>query len=304
MIKIRESKGEKMKIKNVFLAITFIFMVASLGCIGEKKEISDNSDKIKETSSVKEMVQDKAILPTSLDKYYEKEPVYLFKMFDLGGAFMGIIVNFQQNDVNNTKTSFDRFSQLYIESSNLVPEWNGYYDIDAVDKLGKAIDSGDPGQIFPALDRVGITCTNCHKAEKPSLWAKYNWKDFRNIKISTGNPQEPELPWSVAKIKYLTPAFDGTMINIKENQTKDVIDSWKQFNTMFFNMEKGCLQCHSEPPRYFVSQDVKSLIIDVEKQITTGKLDDAYKNIQKIGTGCYKCHVIHEPAQRIKESLK
>lgn len=299
-----------MNIKHVILAIAFIFMVTSLGCIGEKKEISLTENTVQTTekgpvqATVQETLQGKTILPQSLDKYYEKEPVYLFKMFELGGALMGIIANFQQKDVNNTKTSFDRFSQLYIESANLVPEWSKYYDIEAVSKLGEAVNSEDPGQIFPALDKVGATCINCHKAEKPAIWAKYHWKDFRDIKISTGNPQEPELPWAAAKVKYLGPAFDGAIINIKENQSKDAIESWNQFEAMFSNMEKACLQCHSEPPRYFVSQDVKSLIDNVEKQITTGNLEDANKNIQQIGMECYKCHVIHEPAQRIKESLK
>lgn len=301
-------KGEKMKMRYLIL-IAFVFMVVSLGCIGEEKK-QPNPTPTQTTPIQKEEtnVKEKSVAydpPQSLDKYYEKEPLFLFKMFELGGAMMGIVANFRQNDTNNTKTSFDLFSKLYEEDSNLVSEWKSYYNIDAVNKLGNAIDSGSPGEIFTALDEIGKTCGNCHRIEKPAVWAKYHWKDFRKITMSTGNPQEPELPFILSKMKYMAPAFDGTMVNLKENQKKDASDSWNQFNTIFSDLEKTCLQCHTEPPRYFVSQDIKSLISKAGQQIVTGDLASADKTMQQIGVeSCYKCHIIHEPAQRIKEALE
>jgi len=122
--------------------------------------------------------------------------------------------------------------------------------------------------------------------------------------MATVNPEEPELPWAVAKMRYMAPAFDGTMTDIKEKQQKNATDDWNQFNTMFSNMEKACLDCHKEAPRSFVSQDVKALINNAGQQIATGDLDSAEKTIQQIGDSCYRCHVIHEPAQRIRESLE
>lgn len=293
-----------MKMKHLVLIAALVLMVASLGCVSEDKQ-QPGPTPVQTTSVQKEIVQRTYGPPQSLDKYYEKDPVYLFKMFELGGALMGVISNFQQNDTNNTKTSFDTFSKLYEENSNLVPEWKSYFNIDTVNKFGEALDSGDPGKVFPALDEIGKTCGSCHRTEKPAVWAKYHWKDFREVTMSTSNPQEPELPFAVAKMKYLTPAFDGTMTNLKEKQKKEASDSWNQFNSIFSNMEKACLQCHSEPPRYFVSQDIKSLISKAGQQITSGDLEGADKTMQQIGMeSCYKCHVVHEPAQRLKESLE
>ena len=116
--------------------------------------------------------------------------------------------------------------------------------------------------------------------------------------------EEPELPWIAAKMKYMAPAFDGIMTNIKEKQQKNATDSWNQFNFMFSSMEKACVNCHKETPRSFVSQDVKSLVSDAGKQIASGDLDSAEKTMQQIGDSCYRCHVIHEPAQRLRESLE
>lgn len=269
--------------KKYWVIVAIILMTASLGCIGENEEKP----------------------PRSLHNYYSEYPMYLVNMFDLGGSMMGIVVNLQQNDTENVKASFNRFSKLYKDTSNMVPEWNGYFDVGAVDKLGGALESGNPEIVFQALENVGKTCNSCHKAEKPAVWAKYYWKDFRDITMETGDPQEPELPFAAAKMKYMAPAFDGTIVNIKEGQKKEAADSWNRFNIMFSNLEKACLRCHSESPRYFVSEDIKSMISDVGKQITAGDLDSASNTMQQIGIeSCYKCHMVHEPTQRIKESFK
>lgn len=292
--------------------LALVLMVASLGCVGQ------NEDKVQRETPVSTSVSTQVStpvstpmytqenkLPQSLSNYYNKDPIYLINMFDMGGAMMGIIVNVQQNDTDNAKVSFDAFSKLYENTSNMVPEWKGYFDTDVVNGLGTALKSGNPGEIFPAIDKVGKTCSNCHEAEKPTVWAKYHWKDFRTITMVTGNPQEPELPFAAAKMKYLAPAFDGVIVNIKEGQKIEAAEGWNQFNAMFSNLEKSCLQCHSEPPRYFVSSDIKSLISKVGKDITAGNLQEAGDAMQQIGMeSCYKCHVIHEPAQRIRESLE
>lgn len=167
-----------MKMRCLVLIVAFVFMVASLGCINEEKQQPNPTPvQTKETNVKKEpntAVQQTYGPPQSLDKYYEKEPVFLFKMFELGEAMMGVVTDFQQNDTNNTKASFDIFSKLYEEDSNVVPEWKSYFNIYAINKLGEAIDSGDPGKVFPALDEVGKTCRDCHRIEEPAVWAKYH----------------------------------------------------------------------------------------------------------------------------------
>lgn len=289
--------------------MALVFLMASLGCIEENKPTTtptptETTPAPKEETKIT-IVQQQIVPPQSLDQYYRDQPVFLFKMFELGGAMMAFVANIQQNDADNVKTSFDTFSHLYEDASNLVPEWNKYYNIDAVNRLGEAVERGDPGEIFPALDEVGKTCSTCHRIEKPSVWAKYYWKDFRTITMETGNPQEPVLPFVLAKMRYLAPAFDGTIANIREKQQKNATDSLTQFSTEFSNLEKTCLSCHNTPRYYFVSQDVKSLISKAKQQIATEDLEGAEKTLQQIGMeSCYKCHIIHEPAQRIKESLE
>ncbi len=244
---------------------------------------------------------DDMTLPGSLAQWYQGGPVYLFKMFDLGGAMEGVIVNSLQGDMENASTQFEKFSNDYKESSNLVPEWRRYYDLQALKTLGDAVKSGNPGAVMQAMGQVGETCSNCHKDQKPYVWAKYNMKDFRTINIST--PAGP-MSWPEAKMKFLVTGFDGTMINAEEKQQANTSESFALFRMMFYNMKDKCNECHDTPRNYFVNKDVTDIINQTEQDISAGNLDAVPGPMKQIGVECYKCHVVHESLQRLKEQME
>lgn len=242
-------------------------------------------------------------LPNSLAQWYppmKPGPEYLSKMFILGNSMIGIIANTLQGDAMNASKSFELFSKNYKQSSELVPEWGKYYDMKALDKLGEAVKSGNPDSIMQAIPEIGNTCTNCHKDQKPYVWAEFYMKDFRKIQINT--PEGP-MPFPAGKMKYLVVGFDGTMVNAAEGQKESTNASFELFKMMFNNMKDACYQCHTENPKYFVSTDVENKINDTESQIATGSFGTVITNMQQIGQGCYKCHVIHESIQRIREQM-
>ncbi len=242
-------------------------------------------------------------LPKSLEQWYpplKPDPEYLFRMWTLGGSMMAIITNTLQGDTANASISFDQFSKSYKESSDMVPEWRGYYDMKALDKLRVAVKSEKPGEIMQAIPEIGNTCSNCHKDQKPYVWATFNMKDFRIVQINT--PEGP-MPFPAGKMKYLVVGFDGTIVNAGEGQKDSTKDSFGLFRMMFNNMKEACNECHKETPRYFVSNDVTDKINDTQSQIEAGDFETVITNMQQIGDGCYKCHVIHESIQRIKEQM-
>ena len=213
---------------------------------------------------------------------------------------IGIVANTIQGDTINASKSFESFSRSYIESSKLVPEWGEYYDMNALNKLGDAVKSGNPGAIMQAIPVVGNSCNNCHKDQKPYVWAEYYMKDFRKIQINT--PEGP-MPFPAGKMKYLAVGFDGTIVNAAESQKESTNASFELFKIMFSNMRDACIQCHTENPMYFISTDVTDKIDDTESQIATGNFGAVITNMQQIGQECYKCHVVHESIQRIKEKM-
>ncbi len=241
-------------------------------------------------------------LPPSLDKYYETQPPeYLVRMFDMGESMQGIVVNIQQGNMAKARESFKAFSKKYGESRDLVPQWKKYYDLKAIEKLGDALDEGKVPEIFEAMGEVGSTCSGCHRDNMPPVWDRYNWKDFDKLTMNTPNPDEPVLPWAAAKMKYLVVGFDGIGVNIKDNNKAGAQQSFALFRTMFDNMNSTCVSCHTDKPRYYVSGDIRAMIDSMGEKIDTGDLKGAEGLWQAVGMeSCYRCHVLHMPAQFAK----
>jgi cytochrome c556 len=257
--------------------------------------LSNNNDKNKNEG-----------LPSSIDQYYKSQPpVYLISMFELGAAMMGIGVNVQQGDMANAKKSYDDFSEKFKDSSEMVPEWKKYYDQETVQKIGASLDSGNVPAVFENIGKLGEACVKCHTEKMPHIWNKYNWNDFGKLTLNTPNPAEPVLPFPAAKIKYLAAGFDGIGVNIKNNNQKGAQESFGLFKTMFDNMNSTCSSCHVSPRTYYVSADIQAMINTMGEKINSGNLSEAEGLRMGIGMeSCYKCHVLHMPAQFAKDISK
>ena len=236
-------------------------------------------------------------LPKSLDQHYDFGPIYLYEMYELGESMVGITVNIQQNDITNATRSFEVFAQEYDDSSLMVPEWRGYYKPNDVKKMGDALDAGNIPGVFAAMGEVGETCARCHVDTMSDVYNKYYWSDFRNVEIDT--PEGPK-PWVEAKMKYLLTGFDGIGINIKQGNQSNAEHSFNLFELMFDNMAEACSSCHDSEPRYYISDDIQTMIDDMGSNITAGNLSNAEIIRHGIGSSCHKCHIIHIPPQYAK----
>ncbi len=238
------------------------------------------------------------VVPQSIDKYYKDGPVYLINMFKLGELFQGIGVNIAQGDMENAKKSFTEFSKNYKDTAEMVPEWKTYYDTTAVDKIGSALDAGNVPGTFEAIGNVGASCVRCHTEMMPPVWEKYNWKDFSALTMDT---PDGKLPFPEAKMKYLVVGFDGIGVNIANNNQAGAQKSFGLFKTMMGNLKNTCSSCHSSEPRYYVSADIQGMIDSMGENINSGNMSLAEKLRQGIGMeSCYRCHVLHMPAQYAK----
>ena len=240
-------------------------------------------------------------LPQSLDQYYNETTgmpfEYLLEMYRLGELMMGIPVNLEQGDFPNAIASFNNFSECYAYSSEMVPGWKKYYDQKAVDKLGHALDKGNPKAIGIAMGVVGETCSDCHLDTLTPVYYKYYWGDFGEVMIETPDGLKP---WKVAKMYYLLMGFDGIGVNINEGDQAGAQQSFELFDSMFDNMSANCSACHNSEPRYYVSADIQTMIDYMGTNISDGNLADANDLRYGIGDSCHRCHIIHMPPQYAK----
>lgn len=244
---------------------------------------------------------DNVDLPKSLDQYYGDDPIYLYKMYELGESMVGITVNLQHSDIPNATKSFEVFAQAYENSARMVPQWRGYYKPNKVKKLGDALYEPDPDiqGAYRSIEEISETCADCHYDTMPLVYDLYYGGDFRNVNIVT---PEGILPWKKAKMVYLLSGFDGIGVYIKQDNQLAAAESFILFEMMFNNMSATCVnaECHSSQPRYYVSDDVQTLINYMGSNITDGNFGVAEGLRYEIGGHCHTCHIIHIPSHYAK----
>ena len=104
-------------------------------------------------------------------------------MFGVLGPMGAMETHLTDGNMDKAKEYFVAFKAEYLKISKMVPEWSKHFPSEPMDNLEKALDSGDPVKILPAVQGVGKTCAECHQEHRPEVWYKYHWKDFETIKI-------------------------------------------------------------------------------------------------------------------------
>ncbi len=210
--------------------------------------------------------------PASLDQYFPptaQAPVYLIEMFNVAGPFGAIGGALQGQDMAGVKANFAAFQTLYTKMSTMVPEWTSRFKMDTVTALGKAIDSGNPAQIGPAMAAVGQVCADCHLLYLVKTQQKYHWRDFDTIRL-TDPVSGRELAW----VEYKTAmagSYEGMLGALQAGKVDQARQTFQSFRSQFDTMAAdGCKQCHADPvskqeiPRkYYVDADSKALIAQI-----------------------------------------
>ncbi len=246
-------------------------------------------------------------LPPVLDKIYNgsvpETPInsYMIEMFKLADPFMGITTDVQQGDMKNATANFNQFKAQYQNVSKMVPQWQGYWDINLVNQLGKDLNDNNKQAVFQDVGKIGEGCAKCHANEMPQVWAKYYWRDFDTVNVST---PEGNLSWNDAMTKYLDSGYSGIGSNIREGKQQDAMNSFNLYKSMLLNFKQACNDCHNTPRYYFVSDDVMAKVDQMGEDIQAGKLADAETIRQQLGDTCFRCHVLHMPAQDMKDKME
>ncbi|CAG0962057.1 hypothetical protein METP3_00891 [Methanosarcinales archaeon] len=240
-------------------------------------------------------------LPESLDKFYTNSSPeipsseWVVQMFILAGAFDGMVANIQENDVNNANVSYEAFANEYKNISKKVPEWKGYFDIATVDKLGEDLKTNNPAETFKDIGTIAATCEKCMGDRRAQVWAKYYWRDFDTVEVNG-------MEWKDAMIT-LAGSFGGIGANAAEGQQNETNNSFNQFNALYKDFKDACSNCHDTPRYYYVSDDVFTRIDQMGNDIITGDLQGAQAVQQELGIQCYRCHVLHMPAEDMKDKM-
>lgn len=242
--------------------------------------------------------------PNSLDMLYPpkaEQPMFLFSMLGMDMSFTGIAADLFENDLQNAKANFEKFKAQYVEISKLVPEWEKNYPMGPLEDLGTALETGDPGNVMPAFEKVGKICHNCHVVTMAKVQQKYHWGDFRAIKVKDPLTQE-EVNFSSLK-RYMATNFVGIGVDVDQGQKENAQKQFQGFNARFQALEETCVSCHDTERKYYIDESVQALVDQLGQALMEPTIDLKVVGELSMGIGhesCFKCHLVHVPAALAK----
>jgi cytochrome c556 len=98
--------------------------------------------------------------------------------------------------------------------------------------------------------------------------------------------------------------FGGIGANAAEGNQTATNNSFNKFKALYTDVKEACNNCHDSPRTYYVSKDVFAKIDQMGTNITENNMTNVQAIQQELGIQCYRCHVLHIPAQDMKSKMK
>ena len=237
--------------------------------------------------------------PKSLSKYYppeSKQPKWIQQMHKMSTHFGGIFVNLKEKDYENVDVHADKLVEEYKKTSEMVPEWEDYFDIKAVEAFAAAAKTHDIAKAGKESSGLGKTCGKCHAEQEISVWAKFHWPSFDKIKV-TDPISEKEVEFD-DYMGSISTSFKGVTVNFGEGQYGRAAKALKVFKSRYMELKSTCSKCHAtqDVKRFYLGQDADTSFAGLSQELNSEKPNPEkfWKNIGLLGkTGCKHCHLVH-----------
>ena len=245
--------------------------------------------------------------PKSLSKYYPPESQqskWIQQMHKMSTHFGGVFINLKENDFENVDKHADKLVEEYKKTSEMVPEWEDYFDIKAAETFANAAKTHDIAKAGKASSGLGKTCGKCHAEQQVSVWAKFHWPSFQKIKI-TDPISEKETAFD-DYMGSISSSFKTVTVNFGEGQYDHAAKALKMFKSRFMELKSTCSKCHitQDAKRFYVGPEIDTALTELSKELSHEKPNSEkfWKNIGLISKkGCKHCHLVHRTNSLIKK---
>ena len=248
--------------------------------------------------------------PKSLSKYYlpeSQQSKWIEQMHKMSTHFGGVFINLKENDFENVDQHADKLVEEYKKTSEMVPEWEDYFDIKAAETFANAAKTHDIAKAGKASSGLGKTCGKCHAEQQVSVWAKFHWPSFQKIKV-TDPISEKETAFD-DYMGSISSSFKTVTVNFGEGQYDHAAKALKMFKSRFMELKSTCSKCHitQDAKRFYVGPEIDTALTELSKELSHEKPNSEkfWKNIGLIGKkGCKHCHLVHRTNSLIKKMWK
>ena len=244
--------------------------------------------------------------PKDLDKYYppaSEKPVFLYNMYTASISFTGMLANIQEGDWKNAKKWAESLKKAYLKVGKLVPAWDKFLRKDEINKLVEAVNNKNTAKVKMYAQKVGQSCSSCHKKYMLPVKVKYHYPSYDLISIEdpvSGN--EYEVEDYMKKI-----ATDYKLVNVysSDGKYKKALKMADSFSKRFKALTQMCSECHTSKivEDVYFGEETENALKALKKAIVAKNHKNINKQMGAIGGTCYKCHNVHEVPIMLKDKL-
>jgi nitrate/TMAO reductase-like tetraheme cytochrome c subunit len=252
--------------------------------------------------------------PQSMDKFYSdrgKTSEWIEQMRQISKSFGATLISRDKKNWGEALKHAQDFGASYQKASKMVPEWKGLFDLEASKHLVVSIQSQDTEKIKSLSEKVGKTCSQCHRKHNISVWTRYHWPSTKTIKVLDPiDEQEVDYDRFMHRLSFSFKNIEIFFEQEKYNESWKAIDN---FSNRLRGLRSVCSKCHvteyakksTTVKDYFVGEDIMATLQEIKKSFASGTPDT--KLFQKkmayiYMESCKMCHLIHQPAAIIQRA--
>ncbi|MBC8286662.1 MAG: hypothetical protein H8E42_04215 [Nitrospinae bacterium] len=252
--------------------------------------------------------------PLSMDKFYSergKTSEWIEQMRQISKTLGATLLSMDKKNWGEALKNAQDFGSAYKKAAKMIPEWKDLFDLEASELFIASIQSQDTENIKQFSGKVKKTCTQCHRKNNISVWARYHWPSTQTIKVL--DPiDEQEVDYD-RFMHRLSSSFKNIEILFGQEKYNEFWKAIDIFSKRLRGLRSVCSKCHvtewtKNSPSvkdFFVGEDMIDALQEIKKTYASGAPDAKLfkKKMEYISEqSCKMCHLIHQPAAMIQRA--
>jgi len=237
--------------------------------------------------------------PESIAQWYKptnKRQVWLHNMFKLRREMQAVRFYATNSDAAHMKKWAAQFSEHYVKTGEMVPEWKKKLDMETISNLDQYAESGQYQEVMQALDRLGESCKSCH-ADFRAITATI----YRAPNFSTIGEISPSISL-LEHMKELTEQVNQIKISAKDGMQDIALSSLSDLTEGMNALGETCSNCHEKDKRDYPNDEINKTISNLEESLRTGTLKEQGRELGTLAViACARCHGTHRISYDTRE---
>ncbi len=238
--------------------------------------------------------------PESLSQWYKpdnKRQVWLHNMFKLRREMQAMEYYASSGNAILLKKWTDSFSGHYQEIAEMVPQWEGKLDVEALWDLQAMVDSENFPAVPHLLKKLDNSCRACHKDYRAIVAAMYRVPDFSAIEVATSLAFKEHM-------KELIKQVNQIKITSVDGMQELSLASLSNLKKGIDELGRSCSACHIDDVKPYPDDKLVQTIARLEESLKSGTAKDQGRALGTLAVqACAHCHGTHRVAYDMRNVL-